>query len=193
MFHNRAKVAHRPGGHAEPHAGARRSTGRLPRLRAAGPSNACAPASRGSRAAHRSRRSARRSRAAALGCRSPAEAPGAASRPPTAAPPSATSRRPAPRPRSTPHAPTHCGEPSRGEVSQSPSNHLRSGQVLPPGHLIQRRDLLHRQTHSHHLHRLSTPPRTPTPTPLQLLDVVPGFRLVCPVLDLIVTHNANIV
>lgn len=83
-------------------------------------------------------------------------------------------------------------------VGQGPSDRLRAGQLLTCGVGVERRDLLGREAHSDHLHRLGPTPGTPSPAPLELLDVVPSLGLVHPLLDLLIrhlvfTHHAKIV
>ena len=65
--------------------------------------------------------------------------------------------------------------------------------MFAPGHVVQRGELVRRQTHSHDLHRLGPTPRTTTPATRQLLNVVSGLGLVRPLLNLLLAHHVNIV
>ena len=58
---------------------------------------------------------------------------------------------------------------------------------------IERVEFISGEPHGHHLHRLGATAWASAAATLQFLDVVARFCLVGPLLDLLVTHYANIV
>lgn len=54
---------------------------------------------------------------------------------------------------------------------------------------VQSLQFLSGQAHRNHLRWLRAAPRTTTTAPPQLRNVVAGFSLVCPLLDLLVTYH----
>lgn len=61
------------------------------------------------------------------------------------------------------------------------------------GHLIQCCDLLGSETHGNDLHRLGSATGATATAALQFIDVITGFGLICPLLDLFVSDHEQIV
>ena len=78
-------------------------------------------------------------------------------------------------------------------MRQGGPDRLRPAQVLTFRGSVQSFQLLSGQTYRDHLRRFRAAPRTAAPATLQLGDVVAGFSLVCPLLDLLVTDHTQIV
>jgi len=82
---------------------------------------------------------------------------------------------------------------SRRVAGQRGPDRLRPGQRVALRCGIQRFELLGCEPHGDDLHRLSGASRTAATAALQLGDVVAGFRLIGPPLDLLLAHHGGIV
>ena len=85
------------------------------------------------------------------------------------------------------------GGPSRSEVGQRSPDRLGPAHVALGCRRVEGVELLGGQPDRYDLHRFSPTTRTPTTPTLQLIDVVSGFGLVGPLLDLFFAHHTHIV
>jgi hypothetical protein len=82
---------------------------------------------------------------------------------------------------------------SYAALGQGRPNRLGPAHVEPGRRSVKGVEFLGGQSNRHDLHRFSPTPRAPTAATLESIDVVAGFGLVGPPLDLIFTHHPHIV